>query len=159
MKKLLIPSVGMAVLALVCTGWAAEKAPPKVVAVAHSELVSLGLDPVVVEAVKRENAKVKSLDPIQKMDADWQATAGLAPYMKEFMESPCGKHLIAYQNSREYIAEIFVTDNQGANVAMTDKTSDYWQGDEAKFSESFTGGVRGNRAPLVCNRSPCASTP
>jgi len=32
-------------------------------------------------------------------------------------------------------------DNQGGNVAMTDKTSDYWQGDEAKFQKSFNGGA------------------
>ena len=32
-------------------------------------------------------------------------------------------------------------DNQGANVAMTDKTSDYWQGDEAKFQKAFNGGA------------------
>ena len=31
-------------------------------------------------------------------------------------------------------------DNQGANVAMTDKTSDYWQGDEAKFKKSYHNG-------------------
>jgi hypothetical protein len=34
-------------------------------------------------------------------------------------------------------------DNQGANVAMSDKTSDYWQGDEAKFTKSYNGG-KGN---------------
>jgi hypothetical protein len=32
-------------------------------------------------------------------------------------------------------------DNQGANVCMSDKTSDYWQGDEAKFQKTFTGGA------------------
>ncbi|WP_197466328.1 MULTISPECIES: hypothetical protein [unclassified Oleiphilus] len=32
-------------------------------------------------------------------------------------------------------------DNQGANVAMTNKTSDYWQGDEAKWQESFKDGA------------------
>jgi hypothetical protein len=42
--------------------------------------------------------------------------------------------------SKPYFDEIFVMDNQGANVAMTDKTSDYWQGDEAKFIKSFNGG-------------------
>ena len=31
-------------------------------------------------------------------------------------------------------------DNQGALVAATDKTSDYWQGDEDKFSHPFTTG-------------------
>ena len=34
-------------------------------------------------------------------------------------------------------------DNQGANVAMTNRTSDYWQGDEAKFKKSFNGGKGG----------------
>ena len=34
-------------------------------------------------------------------------------------------------------------DNQGANVCMTDKTSDYWQGDEAKFQKSYNNGAGG----------------
>jgi hypothetical protein len=56
------------------------------------------------------------------------------------MDSECGQYLTEIQNSAPYFAEIFVMDNQGANVAMTDKTSDYWQGDEAKFKKSFNGG-------------------
>ena len=34
-------------------------------------------------------------------------------------------------------------DNQGANVAMTNKTSDYWQGDEDKFTNAYKGGAGG----------------
>jgi hypothetical protein len=60
--------------------------------------------------------------------------------MKAIMDSECGKQLRTIQNSAPYYAEIFVMDNQGANVAMTDKTSDYWQGDEAKFKNSFANG-------------------
>ena len=56
------------------------------------------------------------------------------------MDSECGKHIRGIQDSADYYAEIFVMDNQGANVAMTDKTSDYWQGDEAKFQKSFNDG-------------------
>jgi hypothetical protein len=37
-------------------------------------------------------------------------------------------------------AEVFIMDNQGANVAMTKKTSDYWQGDEAKWKKAFNEG-------------------
>ena len=40
-----------------------------------------------------------------------------------------------------YVVEIFVMDNQGANVCMTAKTGDYWQGDEAKFWNSYNGGI------------------
>jgi hypothetical protein len=34
-------------------------------------------------------------------------------------------------------------DDQGANVCMSDRTSDYWQGDEAKWQNSFNGGKGG----------------
>lgn len=39
-----------------------------------------------------------------------------------------------------YYAEIFVIDYQGAIVVMTNKTSDYWQGDELKFEKAFNQG-------------------
>ena len=118
----------------------AEKAPQKVIDLANGELSKVGTDPVIVNAVKAENAKGKTLDQIKDKDKKWKATAGIADYMKALMDSECGKHIAGIQTSGQYYAEIFVMDNQGANVAMTDKTSDYWQGDEAKFKKSFNGG-------------------
>jgi len=120
--------------------FAGEKAPQKVVDLAKSELAKLGEDPVIIAAVKAENAKGKPLAQIQEMDKKWKATAGFADYMTAMMESECGEHIRKIQESEAFYAEIFVMDNQGANVAMTDKTSDYWQGDEAKFKKSFNGG-------------------
>ena len=120
--------------------FAGEKAPQKVVDFAKSKLAKLGEDPVIVAAVKAENAKGKTLAQIQEMDKKWRGTAGYADYMKALMESECGKHIRKIQESVTFYAEIFVMDNQGANVAMTDKTSDYWQGDEAKFKKSFNEG-------------------
>jgi len=118
----------------------AEKAPKAVFDLANSELAALGNDPAIIAAVKAENAKGKSLSQIKKMDEKWKGTAGVADYMNAMMESKCGKYLRSIQNSKPYMAEIFVMDIQGANVCMTDKTSDYWQGDEAKFKNSFSGG-------------------
>ena len=119
----------------------AEQAPEVVVKLAKTTIVDLGSDPVIVAAVKAENAKGKSLDQIKSLDEKWKATAGIADFMKSMMESAVGKHLRTIQSSQPYYSEIFVMDNQGANVAMTDKTSDYWQGDEAKFQKSFNGGT------------------
>ena len=116
--------------------YAGEKAPQKVIDLANSTLAGHGMDPVIVAAVKAENAKGKTLAQIKEMDEKWKAHAGIADYMKAIMDSECGKHLRSIQNSAPYYAEIFVMDNQGANVAMTDKTSDYWQGDEAKFQKT-----------------------
>ncbi|HSC67952.1 MAG TPA: transporter substrate-binding domain-containing protein [Cellvibrio sp.] len=42
------------------------------------------------------------------------------------------------KQSQDTITEIIVTDARGLNVAISDMTSDYWQGDEAKFSEVFS---------------------
>lgn len=36
------------------------------------------------------------------------------------------------------ITEIIVTDSRGLNIAISDMTSDYWQGDEEKFTEVFS---------------------
>lgn len=118
----------------------AEKAPEVVVKLAQNTIAQLGYDPVIVAAVRAENAKGKTLKQIKAMDEKWKSTAGIADYMKALMTSECGKRLRAIMESGPYYAEIFVMDDQGANVAMTDKTSDYWQGDEAKFQKSFNGG-------------------
>ncbi len=135
----------MAIVILLVGGFvmvhAAEKAPQKVIDLANSTLVNLGTDPIIVKAVNDENAKGKTMTQIEDMDKKWKAHAGIADYMKAIMDSECGKHLRTIQKSAPYYAEIFVMDNQGANVAMTDKTSDYWQGDEAKFKKSFAGGA------------------
>jgi hypothetical protein len=122
-------------------GLAAEKAPQKVVDLANGTLAQYGTDTVVVKAVKAKNGKGETLDQIKELDAKWQASAGIADFMKELMESECGKYLQNVQTSAPYLAEIFVMDYQGANVAMSDKTSDYWQGDEPKFTESYKGGA------------------
>jgi len=128
-------------LALATGGaYAAEAAPQKVVDLAKSDLAELGSDPVIVSAVKEENANGKTLEDIKAMDGTWRETPGVADFMKALMESECGKHLVALRDSKPYIAEIFAMDNQGANVAMSDKTSDYWQGDEAKFKDSYKNG-------------------
>jgi hypothetical protein len=40
-------------------------------------------------------------------------------------------------NSKDMLAEIIVADNRGYNVAVSSMTSDYWQGDEDKFTKVF----------------------
>jgi len=121
------------------TGFA-EEAPQAVKDLATAKLAGYGTDPVIVAAVKKQNAMGKTLADIQTMDKKWQETAGVDDFMKSLMTSECGKRLEEILKSADYYAEIFVMDNQGANVAMTGKTSDYWQGDESKFKKSFAGG-------------------
>ncbi|MBU1232106.1 MAG: PDC sensor domain-containing protein [Proteobacteria bacterium] len=118
----------------------AEEASQAVKELAQSTLAGYGSDPVIVNAVKKQNSMGKTLDEIKATDKKWQDTAGIDSFMKSTMDSECGRHLSSLLESTNYLAEIFVMDNQGANVAMTGKTSDYWQGDEAKFQKSFADG-------------------
>ena len=119
---------------------AGDKAPKEIVDFTSRIVVKLGSDPTIVKAVREENAKKKSLEQIRDTDKKWMATPGVADFMKVLMDSACGKRLIEIQKGQKYYAELFVMDNQGANVCMSNKTSDYWQGDEDKFKESYKGG-------------------
>lgn len=144
MKNLFVTFIAVIFLIITTNNLLAdEKASQEIIDFAQSELVKLGTDPIIVSAVKSENSKSKNLGQIKEMDAKWKSHAGIADYMQELIDSKCGKHLAAIQSSKPYFAEIFVMDNQGANVAMTDKTSDYWQGDESKFTESYKDGAGG----------------
>lgn len=118
----------------------AEKAPQEVYDLANTTLASLGRSSMIIAAVKEQNAKNMSLNAIKEMDEKWKNTPGVADFMKELMEEGCGPRLRQMQKMNPYYLEIFVMDNQGANVCQTDKTSDYWQGDEDKFQKSFNNG-------------------
>ena len=137
MKRILTVVLAVVFIGMSVAVIAGEKAPAKVESLARTELVKLSVDPVIVAAVKAENAKGKSLASIKEMDKKWMETPGIVDYMRALMENECGLYLRNFQKSMPYAAEIFVMDNQGANVCMTDKTSDYWQGDEAKFQKSY----------------------
>lgn len=120
---------------------AGEPAPAQVKALVDAKLKAIGTNATVVAAVKAANAAGQTLDQVKARDAEWQKTPGVTPAMKALMDNACGKYLHGLQDELPWLAEAFVMDNQGANVAMTDKTSDYWQGDEPKWQESYKGGV------------------
>jgi len=139
-RKNLIVIACTFLFAATSVAFAGEKAPRKVIDLANTQLAAYGVDPVIVKAVKEENAKGKTLGQIKALDAKWLATPGIDDFMKSLMDSECGRHLKDLQKAHSFLVEIFATDNQGATVALTNKTTDYWQGDEAKFTECYKGG-------------------
>ena len=122
----------------------AGPAPQKVVDLANSQLAALGTDAEVIKAVKAQNAEGKTLKEIKKIDNKWiddKGTGATPALMTVLMENDCAKQLNKLMGQHPFITEIFVTDNQGANVCQTGGTSDYWQGDEDKFQKVFNKGV------------------
>jgi hypothetical protein len=94
-----------------------------------------------IKAVRSQNSKGMKLADIQQRDKEWMAASGLNDFMKSLMANNAAAELSKIEKSYGYIVESFLMDNKGANVAMTNKTSDYWQGDEAKFKKSFNNGA------------------
>ena len=105
------------------------------------QMEALGSDATLISAVNAHNSKGMTLDQIQKMDKEWRAEERTNDFMKGLMSNDAAMALSKFEQSQPYYFELFLMGNQGANVAMTNKTSDYWQGDEAKFQESFKGGA------------------
>lgn len=136
MGKLII-SVFIAALPLSAN---AEKAPKKVVDFGNKVLAKMGTNSDLAAEIEKANKTKQSLAEIQKKDDKWKKTPGIDPYMKSLLENKCAKTLKGLISKYKFIVEAFAMGNQGENVCMTEKTSDYWQGDEAKFKKSYNGG-------------------
>jgi len=104
------------------------------------KLRAWGSDPVLVAAVKAQNAKHLTLDAIKAHDAQWIA-GNAADLVKQVTTGPCADRL--RELAAGHYGETFVMDNQGAIICATAQTSDYWQGDEAKWERAFNGGKGG----------------
>ncbi|MCZ6859791.1 MAG: hypothetical protein O7I42_05875 [Alphaproteobacteria bacterium] len=102
-------------------------------------------NPMVVEAIKAQNIKHASLsqDQIDKLDKQWRAETGNSdrPLIEEVLAKALSKFLAeAKGGTQGLVTEVFVMDNKGLNVGQSDVTSDYWQGDEAKWKKTFLAG-------------------
>lgn len=146
MKKFLI--VATAIIFLAPAAYAAGEHEGPIRKLVESQIKSWTANPAIVAAVKAQNSKHDGLAQadIDAMDKKWRAEtdAGSKPMIDELLGRPASKELAGYKNGGEGLfTEIFVMDNKGLNVAQSDVTSDYWQGDEAKWKKTFLAGPDG----------------
>tara|TARA_R110002020_G_scaffold16900_11_gene60068 strand:- start:8379 stop:8957 length:579 start_codon:yes stop_codon:yes gene_type:complete len=133
----------------------AAVAPSPVLAESHvepvneyfqSEVFPWLSDPVLIDAVREQNARYADLTPadIEKLDLEWRAQVTLMskPLVDAVLERGVSKFLAEKQeDSKGMITEIFLMDAKGLNVGQSEVTSDYWQGDEAKWQRTFGAGT------------------
>lgn len=100
----------------------------------------MALNPLLVRAVRQQNASGLTPEEISRRDKAWRSTEELTPFKLSLQTSPAGQFLKQQVQRSSSFNEAFLTDDQGANVAAYPATSDYWQGDEDKWTESFNGG-------------------
>lgn len=100
----------------------------------------LAANPAVVDAVKAQNAEDTNIEQIKQVDREWRSTKALTAFKRSLQRNPAGKFLRRHVRRNPTYGEAFLTDKRGANVAAYPATSDYWQGDETKFTASYDDG-------------------
>ncbi len=101
----------------------------------------MALNPAIVRAVESQNGEQLALAEIQRRDEAWKNAGGeLTELIKNITENPVAQYFRRRVENNTAIHEVFLTDNQGANVAAYPPTSDYWQGDEEKWTASYNDG-------------------
>jgi hypothetical protein len=103
-------------------------------------------DPVIVDAIKAQNLRTAGYDQarIDELDTLWMAQVGMSgvPLIDDVLQNPAADFLRARMAaSQGTLTEAFIMDAKGLNVAAAAATSDYWQGDEAKFTETYPNGA------------------
>ena len=102
-------------------------------------------NPVVSLSITSQNKLRKDMtqDQIDAADQQWRAEreAEDQPLVAAILTNPLSSYLTQIQaRSGGLFAEIFVMDSVGLNVGQSSITSDFWQGDEAKFQNTFPNG-------------------
>lgn len=86
-------------------------------------------------------ATSRTLSPAQRdsIDAQWREEVASHDFhlVDSFLSRPVSKLLQLQQSrNRGLITELILVDREGHNLGISDATSDFWQGDEAKFTSA-----------------------
>jgi hypothetical protein len=96
---------------------------------------TLATDPTIVDAVTEANRRYMGVTPasieahILKMEKEWNSPA-VDAYVRQMLTSRAGRLLTRWRETDRRFLRITLTDAQGAAIAATHKTMDYFQADE-----------------------------
>lgn len=116
---------------------------PEVKAFVAEKLAPLMTNSVFVAGVTKQNNMNRPLSEIQQMCSEWAAAEEELPIMREMLSNAIASEIRKVCGPMSQVGEVFVMDNQGANAGQNALTSDFWQGDEAKWKKSFNEGKGG----------------
>jgi hypothetical protein len=119
----------------------ADEFTPAMQSYFEQEIAAWANDGILIDAIMSQNTTTTAFDQseIDALDTAWRNEVGHAdtPTISPIISNAAAEYLrerVAASGGR--ITEIFVMDARGLNVAASDVTSDYWQGDESKFTET-----------------------
>ena len=102
-------------------------------------------DSVVIHSINVQNVFHEGLEvtAIEELDQQWRQERkdGGGALIDRVLQNSLSKYLMLIKEiSNGIVTEIIVMDNKGLNVGVSDITSDYWQGDEAKWQKTYLEG-------------------
>jgi len=117
----------------------------------NSQLASILDSDIVVSSIIEQNHANSGLtqSDIDALDLQWRAEADGADgsMIDNSLSNSLSRYLLeATEESDGLVTEIFIMDNHGLNVGQSGLTSDYWQGDEAKWQQTFLVGKNATHA-------------
>lgn len=134
-----------ALLCCFAQGAAANEFQDAMEAFAKEHVLAWISDPMFIAAIRSQNETTADYDQTQidELDIIWRTQVGStdAELIQDIMVSPTSTRLREQvEATGGAITEAFIMDQHGLNVAASHVTSDYWQGDEAKFTETYGQG-------------------
>ena len=119
---------------------------PQMRAYLENEISAWANEQVLVDAIRAQNERTAgySQAEIDALDQAWRAEVGAAdrPTITPVLENAASDFLrTIVASAGGTVTEVFVMDARGLNVAASDVTSDYWQGDEDKWSATYPNGA------------------
>lgn len=114
----------------------------------HERILAVGtlaVDPLIVETVKQANARYEGVpeaavsERINQIERDWNQPRGEAA-VKNVLGNPAARLLVKWRDRDRRFLRLTLTDRQGAVVAATHKTLDYFQADEDFWQAIYAQG-------------------
>ena len=96
-------------------------------------------DAQIVAFVAAKNADPESLEEVHRKDAQWVASATF-PLRRSLTQNECAMRLRTLLAGDSIVVEALLMDDQGALVCASVEPTDYWQGEEGKWTQTFQAG-------------------
>jgi len=100
---------------------------------------AIARDSAIHAAVSASNASVESPELVRRRDELWIANLR-EPLRQAIVQAPCSSRVREMVKDDPLVVEAFVMNDRGTLVCSMFETSDYWQGDESKWQQTFVGG-------------------
>lgn len=144
-KYLKVIAVAASVFGFTAGAASANDFAPQIADVLNNQVKAWLSDPVMIEAIKAQNAETAGLSDgdIDGLDKQWRAEAasGSGPLIDKVLANKLSAFLKDKKAaSNGLFSEVFVMDAKGLNVGQSDVTSDYMQGDEGKWQKTYLVG-------------------